>query len=100
MSTIPAVGPCVDESEIRQLELLLQDTFVIPAERSRTYFEAAGIANLRAIRRDSRLAGGLVLLPLGQWFGGRSVPMTGLAAVMVAPEFRARGVATELLPVC
>jgi len=97
VSTIPAVGPCVDEGEIRQLELLLQDTFVIPAERSRTYFEAAGIANLRAIRRDTRLAGGLVLLPMGQWFGGRSVPMTGLAAVMVAPEFRARGVATELL---
>jgi predicted acetyltransferase len=34
---------------------------------------------------------------MGQWFGGRSVPMTGVGAVAVAPEARGRGAAFRLM---
>lgn len=46
---------------------------------------------------DGRLAGHLRVRPYGQLFGGRSVPMGGLAAVAVEPWARGRGVAQALL---
>lgn len=36
-------------------------------------------------------------IPFGQWFGGRCLPMGGLASVVVAPEARGRGVAPRML---
>jgi len=42
------------------------------------------------------LVGGLRALPGGQWLNGRSVPMAGLAAVVVRPEARGLGVARSL----
>ena len=42
------------------------------------------------------LVGGLRVLPGGQWLNGRSVPMAGLAAVVVRPEARGQGVARGL----
>ena len=42
------------------------------------------------------LVGGLRVLPGGQWLNGRSVPMAGLAAVVVRPEARGQGVARSL----
>jgi predicted acetyltransferase len=43
------------------------------------------------------LAGLLVVYPLGQFFGGRSVPMGGVASVAVAVEHRSKGVASTLM---
>ena len=46
---------------------------------------------------DGRVAGQLRIRPYGQLFGGRSVPMGGIAAVAVEPWARGRGVAQALL---
>ncbi len=48
---------------------------------------------------DGRLAGHLRVLDYRQFFGGRAVPMGGLASVAVDPYARGRGVATALLDV-
>lgn len=45
----------------------------------------------------TKMLGGLRVLPGGQWWQGRSVPMGGVAAVVVRPEARGRGVARSLL---
>lgn len=37
---------------------------------------------------------------MGQYFGGQSVPLIGIAGVAVAPEARGRGVARELMRAC
>ena len=34
---------------------------------------------------------------LTQWWAGRSLPMAGVAGVVVAPEHRGRGVGTQLM---
>ncbi len=44
-----------------------------------------------------RLAAMAAVLPFRQWFGGRSVPMGGVAAVAVRPEYRRRGCARRLI---
>ena len=44
-----------------------------------------------------QLVGHLAVWDVGQWFGGRCVPMGGVAGVGVTPQSRGRGVATALL---
>ncbi len=46
-----------------------------------------------------RLIGRLSVLNFGQFFGGRAVSAGGIGAVVVAPEYRSRGIGTELLEV-
>jgi predicted acetyltransferase len=47
--------------------------------------------------RGSRLLGALRVIPAGQFVHGRSVPMGGIAGVVVRPEARGGGVARTLL---
>ena len=42
-------------------------------------------------------AGGLALYRMGQWFGGRPVPLVGVGAVAIAPEHRGTGTAERLM---
>jgi predicted acetyltransferase len=44
-----------------------------------------------------RLVGMLNVLAFDQWFGGRAVPMGGVASVVVVPEARGRGLAPQML---
>jgi predicted acetyltransferase len=46
---------------------------------------------------DDQIVGSLRVLDMGQWFAGRSVPMGGIASVVVLPEHRGEGVAARLL---
>jgi predicted acetyltransferase len=57
----------------------------------------AGSERVRVAREGARVVGGLVEVPMGQWFGGESVRTLGLAGVAVAPEARGRGLALALL---
>jgi len=56
-----------------------------------------GEANMRVARVGDAVVGGLTVQRMGQWFGGRSVPMGGVRAVAVAPEWRGRGIAASVL---
>jgi predicted acetyltransferase len=57
----------------------------------RAWLARAGADNIRVVREGTAVVGGLVMIPMGQWFGGRSVPMNGVAAVAVLPEHRGGG---------
>jgi len=56
-----------------------------------------GSENTRVLVEDGRVLGGLVVYRAGQWFGGRRVPMLGVAGVAIDPPFRGRGHATTLM---
>lgn len=56
-----------------------------------------GSRMVRVLDDPRQVAGGALLYPMGQWFGGRCVPMTGVAAVAIAPSLRARGLASRLM---
>lgn len=43
------------------------------------------------------LVGRAMIWPFRQWWGGRVVPMAGVAGVVVSPEYRGRGVGTALM---
>ena len=56
-----------------------------------------GHDNVRVMREGRDVQGALLLIPMGQFFGGRSVPMMGVAGVGIAVASRGRGVGTALM---
>jgi predicted acetyltransferase len=69
------------------------------AERLRN-FTANPLGALRDLRvavAGDTLIAHAFLFPLDAWFGGRAVPVAGVASVGVAPEARGRGAAAALL---
>ncbi|MFQ5504709.1 MAG: enhanced intracellular survival protein Eis [Planctomycetota bacterium] len=85
-----------DPGDVAALRDLLCQAFHISVERWDTFLSRAD-GNLRLVRDENRVVGGLAIYAMGQWFGGRSMPVAGIAAVGVAPEHRARGAAAELM---
>lgn len=51
---------------------------------------------MRVARRGGEIVGRARVIPMGQWFGGRVVPMAGIGGVTVAPEHRSGGVGTAI----
>ncbi len=76
---------------------VLSHAFGFPREDARSWFERAGLENVRTLERNGRVCGGLIEIPMGQFFGGRSVTTMGVAGVGIVPEERGRGVATHLM---
>ncbi len=80
---------------MKAVTAILSQGLLIPQEED--FPGRVGKENLRIARRRGEIAGVLGLIKMGQWFGGRSVPMTGITCVAVAPEHRSAGVATRLV---
>jgi len=60
--------------------------------------DQARYENLRVLREaDGSLAASLIVIPMGQYFGGRSVEMEGIAGVAVPPEGRGKGAGLRLM---
>lgn len=97
MSDTYQSGPPRDEAELLQLLKLLGPIFHFPAERAPKFREVVGDENFRVVRRGNEPAGGLCIVHMGQYFGGRSVSMGGISAVGIEPAFRARGAASVLM---
>ena len=83
--------------DIQQLARILEQCFVMSSGDSEVYITRIGTENFRVIRQSEQVIGGLAILTLGQWWGGESVPMAGIAAVGIAPEYRGTGAAIALI---
>lgn len=58
---------------------------------------APDLDRVHVARAGTTVVGTVTVFPFGQWFGGRSVPMGGVAGVAVAPEARGHGIARRLM---
>jgi predicted acetyltransferase len=88
------------ESDLEQMWQLERDAFnASPAHREwwTAGVRRMGFGRWHALFAGDRLAAMAAVLPFRQWFGGRSVPMGGVAAVAVRPEYRGRGCARRLV---
>lgn len=62
-----------------------------------TWIERIGLDIVRTLHADDQLAATSILAPMGQFFGSKRVPMTGIAGVTVTPEMRGRSLAQEIM---
>jgi predicted acetyltransferase len=89
------------DADIPALARLIHFAFASPVEGAAAWLRSNGVENLRVVRPrgapDSPPIGTLMRIPMGQHFGGRSVPMTGIAGVAVAPEARGGGLALGMM---
>jgi len=81
------------------IDVLCQSFYVPPAKRNLEagYFRSFERKDQRVIRHGSKIAGGLAMHMWGHFFGGKSVPAAGVAAVGILPEFRRHGAANTLM---
>ncbi len=86
-----------DAADLEALAPIVAWAFGDSASGALEWLKRAGSESVRVARDGARVVGGLVEVPMGQWFGGESVPMLGLAGVAVAPEERGRGLAIALV---
>jgi predicted acetyltransferase len=61
------------------------------AEDLESWLDRIGHEDFRYTRVDGRIASGLRIIWMGQWFGGTKVPAAGVTVVGAAPEFRGKG---------
>lgn len=86
------------DADLRAVARLINLCFTGPVDRTEEWARSAGVENVRVLRDGVGPPGAsLMRIPMGQFFGGRSVPMVGIAGVAVGPEDRGRGLARELM---
>ncbi|AUB41079.1 putative acetyltransferase [Nostoc flagelliforme CCNUN1] len=83
--------------DIQQLGTIFEQCFISGLGGEEAYINLIGVENFRIIRKSEQLVGGLATLDMGQWWGGVRVPMTGIAVVGIAPEYRGSGGAIALM---
>ncbi|MEB3217189.1 MAG: GNAT family N-acetyltransferase [Nostocales cyanobacterium 94392] len=76
---------------------ILGQCFLSTPEQEQSWVNLMGIENLRIIRQNQEIVGGLATIPMTQWWGGESVAMTGIAGVSITPEHRGTGAALSLM---
>ena len=101
MTATPAlpltVGPAATDADVAAYVDAVASNFGWNPAETDPWVRGHGLETIRVIRAQSRIAGGLMLLPFGTYFGGRVVPTIGVAAVVVWPEFRGQGVGRTLM---
>ena len=83
-------------SELELAWELDADSFHVAPEKREAALRFSDPERFLGAFEGERLVGMTSAFPFGQYFGGRSVPMGGLTAVAVAPDWRGRGVACLL----
>jgi predicted acetyltransferase len=61
------------------------------------WFDRIGLDNVRVLEEGGRLRAQMAFTWMGQYVGGRSVPLAGGAAVAVPPDSRGMGAGTRLM---
>jgi predicted acetyltransferase len=90
-----------DDTERRRFAEIDAESFAgRTSDNVRWQMAAAPFTTLRLARIGGEIVGGYVMLPAGEFFGGRSVPAQGISAVAVHPAWRRRGVAGALMRDC
>jgi len=90
-------GPPAGEEEMVQLSALIAWAFAADQQRYAQWLARLGLERQRVLRDGGAVAAGLVNYPMGQFFGGRCVPVWGVGCVAVPPERRGQGLGRQLM---
>lgn len=86
-----------EAADVEALSQILSWSFSFPPTDAEPWVRRGGLENVRVVRRGKSIAACLLLIPMGQFFGGVSVRMAGVAGVATAATERGTGAATVLM---
>jgi predicted acetyltransferase len=87
----------VREGDLAGFSEVLAWSFNMPVDDVEPWLRRAGMENARVLLKDGRTVACLLAIPMGQFFGGTSVPMMGVAGVGTAAEARGTGAALGIM---
>jgi predicted acetyltransferase len=85
------------DEEADDVFALCSEAFTSPPEREAPWRGSKRMGDFLCAWSGEELVGTTEVMPWGQFFGGRSVPMGAVASVAVRPDQRGRGIAPRLL---
>ena len=88
--------PAAGDADEAAFARILERSFAIPHEASRVLWRRLG-ADVRVLDDGGDVVACLGWYAAAQWFGGRSIPCAGIAAVGVEPHRRGAGLATRVV---
>ncbi len=91
------IAPPADQDDLSRFGVIASGSLGFPRERWPFVTARVGAGNFRLVRQGTEIVGGLGVLPMGHWFGGRTARSWGINLVAIAPEHRSRGIAAELM---
>ena len=83
--------------ELDELASIVSWAFHDTQEGAQKWLRSSPLADIRLAHTGGRLVGGVATIPMGQWFGERSVPCLGLAGVAVKASARGSGVGLAMV---
>ena len=93
-------GAALGVADLAAYRRIAGHAFSMTEEAAARFLAMSDPGNLRVVRSQhdpATVAGGLTMVPMGQFFGGQSVPMVGIAAVAIDPGHRAGGAGSRLM---
>ena len=88
----------MQEADLPRVARLLHHAFAGQEDMCGIWLRDAGLEQVRVMcGSEEEPDATLVRIPMGQYFGGMSVPMLGIAGVAVAPEARGCGIGLRLM---
>lgn len=85
------------QEELDALSKILTRSLFFPGLEQDNWIAREGEENLRVVGHQGRIVGGYAVQHMGQWFGGKSIPVGAVRAVGVAPDLRGFGISTHML---
>lgn len=92
-----SLGRLDSDADLAAAAQIIGLAFASTAEQAKEWITKSGTDDMRVLRDGPSLVGTLRLVPMGQYWGGRSVPMAGIAGVGVSPQARGKGIALRLM---
>ncbi len=89
-------GP-IRDAEVPEMVQMLTWAYTSALSDIDTWIAKAGRDNFRVLRSGGRLSACLLFIPMGQFFGGHSVPTVGVAGVATPPDLRGSGASIALM---
>jgi predicted acetyltransferase len=83
--------------EVDDVFAVCSEAFTSPPERREAWMATKRMEDFLGAWADDELVATTEVMPVGQFFAGRSVPMGAVASVAVRPDHRGRGVGPRLL---
>jgi len=109
MTSPVQAAPCPGNFELLRFESerhlathrqVIADCFACTPEDGERWLGVAGEEKVRVLECNEEYRATALLMPMAQYFGGRAVPMRGVAGVATPVEFRRSGVARVLMAEC
>lgn len=88
------------ESDFPAVARLISEAFGGPLPGAEEWARSHGASNIRVMREQAEARSCLIRIPMGQFFGGRSVPMVGIAGVGADVTRRGQGLGRRMMTEC